>query len=49
LIGAHGAWCEGARGLLAISPLVPLLWPFAPLSLLFGQWKPSLRLAGAIK
>jgi hypothetical protein len=49
LISRRGCVYPGAKGILAISPLVPLLWPFAPVSFLAGQPKRVFRMAKATK
>lgn len=49
LISRHGSVYEGFKGIFAISRLVPLLWPLAPLSLVFCQPKQSFRIAKAAK
>ncbi len=49
LISRRGSVYEGAKGMLAISRLVPLLWPLAPLSLVLSQPKQSFRVAKATK
>ena len=49
LICRRGSIYEGAKGMLAISRLVPLLWPLAPLSLVLSQPKQSLSVAKAVK
>ena len=40
---------EGFSGLVAISPLVPLLWWLAPVSVLSGRWKHALPALKAAK
>jgi len=49
VIRRHGLVYEGAKGVLAISPLVPLLWPLAPLGFMLRQPKQALRTAKATK
>ncbi len=49
LICRRGSVYTGAKGILAISGLVPLLWPLAPLSLLLGQPKRPFCAAKAAK
>ena len=49
VISRRGSVFEGWRGILAISRLVPLLWPLAPLSLVLSQPKPPFHVAKAAK
>jgi predicted DCC family thiol-disulfide oxidoreductase YuxK len=49
LICRRGSVYTGAKGMLAISRLVPLLWPLAPLSLMLGPPKQAFCVAKATK
>jgi len=49
VIRRHGWVYGGAKGVLAISPLVPLLWPLAPLGFTLSQPKQAFRTAKATK
>jgi hypothetical protein len=49
VVRARGAVYKDSRGLLAISRLVPLLWPLAPVSFMSTIPKPQFRVAKATK
>ena len=49
VIWRRGSAYQGAKALLAVSPLLPLLWPLAPFALLQSQPKRSFRMAKATK